>query len=212
MIRNMWYVAVNSQSYGPYTEEQMRAFAAEGRVTAHSYIRQNSMDKFISAGQHPAFQGWSKPIAHEVQNQAHTRPAAAVLRPVSAPQTGILARQLQPAAHTPQMLAPNPTPQPLTGPQKVANTVFIVMAEIRSANGMAFLQALQSHGTAQRIGDSVWLLKSGVSAGELRNALSQTLTRDDRLFLLDSFANETAWFNIGTDMDSRIRELWDMQA
>jgi len=45
----------------------------------------------------------------------------------------------------------------------------------------------------------------------LRNTLSQCLTRDDRLFLLDSFANKTAWFNIGADMDARIRELWDIE-
>jgi hypothetical protein len=85
------------------------------------------------------------------------------------------------------------------------------MAEIRSANGMTFLQALQQEGKTQRIGDSVWLLRSGISVEHLRNRLSQTLTRDDRLFLLDSFKNETAWFNIGSDMDVRIRELWDME-
>jgi len=67
------------------------------------------------------------------------------------------------------------------------------MAEIRSENGMAFLQTLQSSGTAQRIGDSVWLLRSGTSVEQLRNRLSQTLTRDDRLFILDSFQNETAY-------------------
>ena len=90
-------------------------------------------------------------------------------------------------------------------------TVFIVMAEIRSVNGMDFLQALQAHGTAQRIGDSLWLLQSSSSVEQLRNVLSQTLTKDDRLFLLDSFANKTAWFNIGTNMDARIRELWDIR-
>jgi len=84
------------------------------------------------------------------------------------------------------------------------------MAEIRSSNGMNFLQALQGQGLAQRIGDSVWLLKSETSVEQLRNVLSQTLTGDDRLFLLDSFANKTAWFNIGTDMDARIRQLWDL--
>ena len=69
-----------------------------------------------------------------------------------------------------------------------ALTVFVVMAEIRSVNGMDFLQALQSQGTAQRIGDSLWLLQSASSVEQLRNILSQTLTGDDRLFLLDSFA------------------------
>jgi hypothetical protein len=86
------------------------------------------------------------------------------------------------------------------------------MAEIRSENGMQFLQALQTQGAAQRIGDAVWVLRSANSVEQLRNKLSQCLTRDDRLFLLDSFANKTAWFNIGADMDARIRELWDLEA
>ena len=114
---------------------------------------------------------------------------------------------------------PSPTPSPqdpmvLSTPMEINNaptlTVFMVMAEIRSVNGMDFLQALQSQGTAQRIGDSLWLLQSEASVEQLRNVLSQTLTGDDRLFLLDSFANKTAWFNIGTNMDTRIRELWDI--
>ena len=57
----------------------------------------------------------------------------------------------------------------------------------------------------------MWLLRCGISVEQLRTRLSQALTRDDRLFLLDSFKNETAWFNIGSDMDVRIRELWDME-
>jgi len=105
---------------------------------------------------------------------------------------------MQPTGHAPQALAPSPAiaqPTPIApqiAPQAAPNTVFVVMAEIRSENGMAFLQTLQSSGTAQRIGDSVWLLRSGTSVEQLRNRLSQILTRDDRLFILDSFQNETA--------------------
>ncbi|PHR90891.1 MAG: hypothetical protein COA69_14360 [Robiginitomaculum sp.] len=88
-------------------------------------------------------------------------------------------------------------------------SVFLVMAEIRSEGAMGFLKALQSFGTAQRIGDTVWLLRSAHEAEHLRNALSQTLSRQDRLFILDSSANKTAWFNIGADLDKRIRELWN---
>ena len=190
------------------------------------------------------------PVRHRQIQQPQPQPqqshAAQVLRPISSPQTGILARQKEahhpapqpnptphyetsspnpseyvanPAQHitepTPHPVASKPmAPQPVSSqtvtPQTRTLTVFIVMAEIRSVNGMDFLQALQSQGTAQRIGDSLWLLKSDTSVEKLRNILSQTLTGDDRLFLLDSFANKTAWFNIGTNMDARIRELWDL--
>ena len=82
------------------------------------------------------------------------------------------------------------------------------MAEISSENGMRFLQALQSFGSAQRIGDTVWLLRAAADIDNLRNALANTLTRQDRVFIMDSFNNRTAWFNIGADMDSRIKNLW----
>ena len=214
--QNTWYVQVNGQAYGPYDASQMQGFVAEGRVNAQSIISQTAEQGYAPAMQFPVFVQWS---GQQVQLQ-QAAPQAQVLRPMSNVGGGVLARQMQPATHAPQALAPNPaltqqvqqvqtTPQ--IAPQPAANTVFIVMAEIRSGNGMQFLQALQHEGVAQRIGDSVWLLRSGVSVEQLRNRLSQTLTGDDRLFLMDSFKNETAWFNIGTDMDVRIRELWDME-
>lgn len=211
--QNIWYVQVQGQAYGPYDAAQMQGFVAEGRVTAQSIISQTAAQGYAQASQFPQFAQWS---GQQAQAQQPTQEAQ-VLRPMSNVGGGVLARQIQPTTYAPQAVAPNPAPihQPQIAPQPVqqvaANTVFLVMAEIRSGNGMQFLQALQNEGIAQRIGDAVWLLKSGTSVEQLRNRLSQTLTRDDRLFLLDSFKNKTAWFNIGSDMDVRIRELWDME-
>ncbi len=87
-------------------------------------------------------------------------------------------------------------------------TVFVIMAEINSENAMKFLHAMQKLGTAQRIGDTVWLLKTAISIEDLQQRLSVLLSRQDRLFILDSFNNKPAWHNIGADMDQRIRELW----
>ena len=212
-VQNTWYVQVGGQAYGPYAPAQMKSFVAEGRVNAQSIISQSAAGDYAPASQFPAFAQWS---GQQVQ-RPQTAPQAQVLRPMSNVGGGVLARQIQPASHAPQAVAPNPAPihqaqiAPQATPQTAANTVIFVMAEIRSGNGMQFLQALQNEGIAQRIGDSVWLLRCGESVEHLRNRLSQTLTRDDRLFLLDSFKNETAWFNIGSDMDVRIRELWDME-
>jgi len=212
-LQKTWYVQVDGQAYGPYQPAQMQNFVAEGRVNAQSLISQSAAQGYAPAAQFPTFAQWS---GQQMQVQ-QTAPQAQVLRPMSNVGGGVLARQMQPATHAPQAIAPNPAPvqhtqiTPHVTPQPAADTVIFIMAEIRSGNGMQFLQALQHEGVAQRIGDSVWLLKSGVSVEQLRNRLSQTLTRDDRFFLLDSFKNETAWFNIGSDMDVRIRELWDME-
>ena len=247
-VPDSWYVQVNGQAYGPYTEQQMQVFCTEGRVNDRSIISQSAVQGYAPAAQFQSFLQWTGRLQtqqrpqqypqHHPQQQplqltqavAPTSPTPTpqaptlqpqaqqgqVLRPISLPQAGVLARQ-QITAPSPQHASPTPSPaQQVQQVQQTAiqpsptKTVFIVMAEIRSANGMDFLQALQEQGTAQRIGDSLWLLKSATSVEQLRNILSQTMTGDDRLFLLDSFANKTAWFNIGTNMDARIRELWDM--
>ena len=207
--QNTWYVQVNGQSYGPYDSAQMKGFVAEGRVNEQSIISQTPAQGYAQAVQFQSFAAWSGQAVQAPQPVQQ----AQILRPMSNVGGGVLARQMQPSSYAPQALAPNPAPiqQVQRAPQPAANTVFVVMAEIRSDNGMQFLQALQSEGAAQRIGDSVWLLRSGSTVEQLRNRLSQALTKDDRLFLLDSFKNETAWFNIGSDMDIRIRELWDME-
>ncbi len=93
---------------------------------------------------------------------------------------------------------------------QAVQTVFMVMAEIRSGRAMEFLQTLQNLGDVERIGDSVWILQAHANSEDIRNVLCQPLGSDDRLFIMDSFANETAWFNLGAHMDARVRELWDV--
>jgi len=82
------------------------------------------------------------------------------------------------------------------------------MAEINSEGTMGFLQSLQKFGQAERLSNTIWLLRSQASVEQLRNALSQTLNSQDRLFIMDSSDSKPAWFNIGADLDHRIRDLW----
>ena len=100
--------------------------------------------------------------------------------------------------------APTPTPE-------LAPTVFMIMAEIKSGGGMNFLQTLQTLGPTQRLGSTVWILQAQAEAETLRDILCQPLGADDRLFVLDSFANETAWFNLSPEMDAQIAHLWNIE-
>lgn len=100
---------------------------------------------------------------------------------------------------------PEPEPTPVADP-----TVFMIMGEIRSGRGMEFLQRLQGLGQVQRIGDTVWLLQARARAETVRDVLAQPLGAEDRVFVLDSYANETAWFNLSADMDAQVQALWDL--
>lgn len=203
--QNQWYVQVSGQSYGPYSMAQMIAFIGEGRIIAGSLISQDATQGFAMAAGFPAFAGQLAPYASpQVLQQAHAQQQAKIGETTPQPRE-MLATQ--------PLTTPEPAQQPMQ-PAEVSSqspaqtTVFLVMAEINSENGMRFLQALQSFGPAQRIGDTVWLVRAAANIDNLRNALANTLTRQDRVFIMDSFNNRTAWFNIGADMDSRIKELW----
>lgn len=192
-----WYVQVQNQNYGPYGDEQMQAFVLEGRVNANSLISHDVNAGFFNAAAFDAFKLWNG-------------------------EDKIAVGQTQTRAYQPATPQSTPAPQaPLIAPQAVADVgagvtsenaepakVFLVMAEINSEGTMGFLQALQTFGQAERISATVWLLKSQASVEQLRNSLSQTLDHQDRLFLLDSTQNKPAWFNIGADLDHRIRDLW----
>ncbi len=208
--QNQWYVQVSGQSYGPYSMAQMIAFIGEGRVIAGSLISQDATQGYAMAAGFPAFAGQLAPYASpQVLQQAHAQQQ--VKSAETAPQP-LDALTLQPQASENESLGaarPFETPQSSqTAEAQETPTVFLVMAEISSENGMRFLQALQSFGSAQRIGDTVWLLRAAADIDNLRNSLANTLTRQDRVFIMDSFNNRTAWFNIGADMDSRIKNLW----
>ena len=144
---------------------------------------------------------WSYMIEGRVSAQSLiSQTANTGYRPVSA-DPGLM-NWLSQATETPEK-----TSEPEAKP-----TVFMIMAEIRSGRGMNFLQSLQSLGSTQRLGGSVWILQARTNAETLRDILSQPLSADDRLFVLDSFANETAWFNLSPEMDDQIAQLWNINS
>ena len=228
-----WYVNVENQAYGPYSDDQMRGFVAEGRITTASLISHTPENGFYGAGEFDEFNLWSgaarevlQPLVAvgeqmeaqmggQVGSQSGTSAQYAPIQSVT--QTN--AQHVQPIYQPTQQPAAQPAPNGM-GQESVSSTqpaaqspkqsdVFLIMAEIRSEGEMGFLQTMQSFGQAERIGDTVWLVRSPHSVEQIRNTLSQTLNQQDRLFILDSSAGKTAWFNIGADLDHRIRELWD---
>ena len=195
-----WYIQVQNQVYGPYDDGQMQGFVSEGRVNGNSMVANQPGDGFYAAQGYDVFGLWSgtgQAVAAGggMAGSYYEQAAPTQVQPQTQPQTQI-----------PAAAAETIAPETQAGAQ---TSVFVIMAEIRSDGAMGFLKALQSFGQAQRIGDTVWLLKSAHSVQQLRNTLSQSLDRQDRLFILDSSANKTAWFNIGADLDGRIRELWN---
>lgn len=211
--QNQWYVQVSGQSYGPYTMAQMVAYIGEGRIIANSLISQDPAHGYGMAVGFPVFAGQLTPYASpQVLQQAHAQnqlqphhapSLAAAPAPVAAPviETAVPLVPISPLASAPKKITASAAAS--------AENLFLVMAEISSENRMQFLQLLQDIGTPQRIGETNWVLQAAIDIDDIRNSLAAVLTRQDRLFIMDSVNNRTAWFNIGTETAKKIKRLWN---
>jgi hypothetical protein len=52
-VKHHWYCGVEGQQYGPFTWEQLRAMAAEGRVVGDSFVRREVDQQWFQAAQIP---------------------------------------------------------------------------------------------------------------------------------------------------------------
>src|SRR5437868_12918320 len=81
-LNSMWRINVSGQVYGPYSGHQIKAFAAEGRVAAHSIVQAGESGPWITAiddpilaqlfvvSQPPA----ATPMAEPIQHRTHPAP------------------------------------------------------------------------------------------------------------------------------------------
>jgi uncharacterized membrane protein len=59
---SQWWVRHETESYGPYTEEQMRTYVLEGRILAETPVRFGDEADWQAAAEHPRF----APVFHQV--------------------------------------------------------------------------------------------------------------------------------------------------
>jgi hypothetical protein len=91
-------------------------------------------------------------------------------------------------------------------PADTANV--LVWAELMSNASRRFENELHQLGAVAEIIPGLYILRTRNTAGVVRNALSQVLDRGDKFLVMDSTRDRLAWFNLGPEVDARIREVW----
>jgi len=177
-MASTWTIKANERCFGPYTLDQMRAYASEGRLAAHSLVARTGEKEH-----HPA--------AEDDDLAPLFRPAPAPQRPVFFTAEGDLGAQ---------SFGRNDA--------AVASAHFIVIADMKSRSISGVEEELFKCGQAYAIMPQAWLLSSEMSINAIRNTLVQKLGRIDMLFIVDASRNKAAWFNYGPEADSRIRRIW----
>jgi len=184
-----WTINVNGRNYGPYTMAQMRTFAAEGRLAAHSLVAHTGEERTFQASEDsdlaPLFRS-DAPVAAKPTAPAQTRPAF--------------------------FTADGDAAQPAFGRQEPEGsgerTHFVIVADMKSRSIAGLEEEIYSFGSAYPIMPQAWVVTSEMSINAIRNALVQKLGKLDVLFVVDASHNKAAWFNFGPEADTRIRRIW----
>jgi len=178
-----WMVNVGGRAYGPYTDAQMAAFAAEGRLAPQSLIARSTEGNFRPAGEEPALAAFftsvpSAPIVAEPAPRAEAKPA------------GMFGRNKD------------------EGPKSGEPSHIVVIADMKSRSIVGLEEEIYRLGQACPLLPQIWLLRTDQSVNAVRNHLVQQLGKLDVLFVVDATNNKAAWFNFGPEAEARIRRIW----
>jgi hypothetical protein len=175
-------VSVSGRAYGPYTDAQMAAFAAEGRLAPQSLIARSTEATFHPAGEEPALAAFftpaitAAPIAAEPRNEA--KPA------------NMFGRGKE------------------DGQKSGELSHVVVIADMKSRSIVGLEEEIYRLGQACPLLPQIWLLRTDQSVNAVRNHLVQQLGKLDVLFVVDATNDKAAWFNFGPEAEARIRRMW----
>lgn len=173
-----WTISVAGQVYGPYSTEQMRGFAAEGRLARQSLVAPAGNTEFGRAAEQPEL--------------------APIFQPSMAGSEGAVAQPMQREAKE--------FGRADAGNGEVSHMLIVV--DLKSASIAKLEEEIAAFGQSVAILPQAWLLASAASANAVRNRLVEQLGKLDVLFVADASNDRAAWFNFGPEADARIRKIW----
>lgn len=173
-----WNICIAGRTYGPYSTERLRDFAAEGRLSRQSLVAESGKAEFRKAADVPElneiFASW--PASREV---------VPVPRRDGAHGFGRNER-----------------------PGGSGRCHVIVIADMKSGSIARVEEEISGFGPFFAILPQAWLLSTDASVNTVRNRLVQQLGKLDMLFVIDASNDKAAWFNFGPEADARVRKLW----
>jgi hypothetical protein len=174
MFADNWCLKANDRVFGPYTSEQLRKFAHEGRFSPTSLIAPAGSKDWREARAETAFSSFFG-----------AAPAGKPADPRRPRAFGQVGQNHSPAEHT--------------GP---AN--FVLIFDVVSAAASRIEPALQSLGNAFRLADNVWTVNCALTAIGVRNAIAPYLRPNESLFVVDATNGRTSWQNYAPEAHSKI--------
>lgn len=200
MFADNWCIKSNDRVYGPYSSNDLRKFAHEGRFASWSLVAPAGSTEWKEARQEPTFAqffGFNAAAANERSfGKLNQTPDAAQASKDSATDEPRRARLLGRDTRT----------QLSTEQTAVAN--FVVIFDALNAAGNRVESALSRLGPSFRLADNVWSVSCRLTAIGVRNAISPLLRPNETLFVIDATNGRTSWQNYAPEAHAKISQTY----
>jgi len=196
-----WCVKVNDKVYGPYTSQQLRNFAHEGRLAAWSLIAPAGSRSWRKAQEESTFSSFFGSNSQNTTSQT-SRSFGKRDSTESAP-------QVTESSTTPPKESSN-KPKPRTkkpaAQSEIAN--FVIVFDVVSAAASRCEAAVRSLGPGFRIADNVWTITCNLTATGVRNAIAPYLLPHESIFVVDTTNGKTVWQNYAPELHAKLTAAW----
>jgi hypothetical protein len=174
-----WCVKVDDRIYGPYSSQQLRKFAHEGRFAASSLVAPAGSRDWRQAREDTTF-------ASFFGEKAERKPEAGRV-------FGKLDKNAEPAAERDVDLG-------------VAN--FLIVFDVVSGAATRVENVVLSLGPAFRLTENVWAVSTDLTSTGVRNAIAPYLSPRESIFVVDATRGRTSWQNFAPEAHAKITAAW----
>jgi hypothetical protein len=205
MFAENWCIKANDRVYGPYTSEQLRKFAHEGRFAAYTMIAPAGSRDWREARNEAAFSAFfgadmapvrpSKTFGH-LDRSASDHAIAEPANSDDAARSPRRARPLGARART------------IVAAEQAGPANFVLIFDVVNAAASRVETALASLGTAFRLADNVWTVNCQLTAIGVRNAIAPYLKPYESLFVIDATNGRTSWQNYPPEAHAKITQAF----
>lgn len=178
-----WCVKVDDRVYGPYTSQQLRSFANEGRLAGWSQVAPAGSRTWRNAKDEPTFSGLFKAPGDRSFGKRD-----------NAVDSG------EPA--------PTKKPKMQVAPQPIGPSNHLLIFDVVNAAASRVEAAVAALGPAFRVADNVWAVSSDMTATGVRNAIAPYLLPRESIFVVDTTRGRSSWQNFAPELHAKIAAAW----
>lgn len=197
-----WCIKVQEKVYGPYTTQQMRKFANEGRLASWSLVSPAGGRSWREAKREMVFANF---FGKETPAALATAAAKAFGKRSDGEQV-FNEDTLQTDQFTPvpaKKVKENRAARSATA-SDASDANFVVIFDVVSAAATRVEAAMLSLGPAFRIADNVWHVTCELTAVGVRNAIAPYLRGSESIFVVDASRGRSSWSNYAPEASAKL--------